>query len=92
MPPEVASAFLARLWELQAEHGLTGAALARELGISEPYLSRLKRGIRGQRLSVNFVHRAVQRFPELAFFLTSGLPIIKDDSIIRSATEEETES
>ncbi len=91
MPPELAEAFLARLWELQAEQGLSGSALARDLGVSPGYISRMKRGARGHRLSLNFAHRATQRFPELALFLTSDLPIITDRAIISSAPEEETE-
>jgi transcriptional regulator with XRE-family HTH domain len=61
--------FLARLWELQAEAGLSDSALAEQLGVSQSYVSRLRSGDRGQRLTINIVGRAVHVFRELASFL-----------------------
>jgi hypothetical protein len=69
MTEEVAGQFLARLWELQEAERLSAYRLAEEIGCTPGYIYRLKKGARGKRLSVDFVLRAVRRFPELAFFL-----------------------
>jgi hypothetical protein len=72
MTEDVAREFLARLWEIQDREGLSNPRLARELECSAPYIWRLRKGERGQQLSVSFVLRAVRRFPELAVFLGQG--------------------
>jgi transcriptional regulator with XRE-family HTH domain len=61
--------FLERLWELQAEAGLSDSELARRLGVQQSYVSRLRSGDRGQRLTINIVGRAVRVFPRLSSFL-----------------------
>lgn len=71
MTEEVAAEFLTRLWELQEQEHLSSYRLAEEIGCTPGYVYRLKKGKRGKRLSVDFVLRAVRRFPELAFFLDS---------------------
>lgn len=79
--------FLTELWRLQEQRGLTDAEMARLLGISHPYLSRLKTGERKPR-SLAIALSMVREFPELAPFLSSDLrtdqpilPICKDEGV-----------
>lgn len=69
MTEEEARAFLDRLWAIQEREGMSTYRLAKEIGCSQSYLGRMKKGERGQRLSINFVLRVARRFPELALFL-----------------------
>ncbi len=71
----VPATFLARLWEIQGQRGLTDAALADLIGIDRPYMSRLKSGLRGQRPSARLVLSIVRAFPELGVFLGSDVRI-----------------
>lgn len=89
MTEETTRAFLRRLWELQAERGLRNADLARALGISASYVSRLKSRPRVMRLGYAIALAAVREFPELGIFLRSDLPEIQEDrTIIKPADEE----
>lgn len=62
-------AFLARLWECQGRAAWNDAELARRLGLSQSYISRLKRKDRGSALSLNFARRAIAVFPDLGCLL-----------------------
>lgn len=71
-------AFLMRLWAAAEAAGLNQKALAAEIGIEAPTLSRLKSGqmARGRKgLSLRVVSGAVGRFPDLALHLPVKLPI-----------------
>lgn len=70
MPEEITRQFLARLWELQADAGLSDAALARRLEVHRTYISHMKSGRKGRRLTMDFALRAIREFPPLAVFLT----------------------
>lgn len=75
MSEEVTGAFLARLWELQAEAGLNSAELARRLGCHPSYIHHLKAG-RRTRIGLDIALNAANLFPELRrFFLSSELPV-----------------
>lgn len=66
--------FLVRLWEVQAEAGLSGAALARLLNVDPSYIRLLKAGKR-TRPSLEVIYTAARQFPELAcFLLPADLP------------------
>lgn len=75
-------AFLARLWELQAEAALNDAALARVVGVSSSNISRAKRRAH-QTVSVKFMLAACDRFPELVFLLFPDLRIRNGSDQIR---------
>ncbi len=66
-------AFLAKLWEMQAEAGLSDAALARDMGVSHSHVSRAKHDPT-RVFGVKFLLGACDRFPELAFFLSRDIP------------------
>lgn len=74
MPEDVTRQFLARLWELQAEAGLSNGQLARLLGCSPSYVSHLRAGRRGRQVGLTLTLAAIRRFPDLGVFLTSELP------------------
>jgi transcriptional regulator with XRE-family HTH domain len=75
MSDEIARAFLARLWELQAAAGISNVDLARQLHVTPSYVSRLKRGERsGSAISLALALRACTVYPELRFFLSSDVP------------------
>lgn len=74
MTEETKAQFLRELWELQGKRGINDAALARLLGISHPYLSRLKGGER-KGLGLRVALAIVREFPELTPFLSTDLPI-----------------
>ena len=87
MPEDVAALFLERLRELQREAGMTDAQVARALGYERSYLTRLKGGTRGRRLSLAFALKAAALFPELAVFLTPSITQVKPE--YTSDTQEE---
>ena len=70
MGEEISAQFLAALWRLQDEAGLTNAQLARDLGCKRSYLSRVKAGGRKSNISYEFALRAARRFPELRQLLS----------------------
>ncbi len=79
MSKEVTLAFLKRLWELQAEAGMSNAEVARILGCSPSYIRHMKAG-----------RNAAQRFPELrSFFLPSELPVGNTDVLAGNESAEE---
>lgn len=82
MNPEQSEAFLARLWELQDEAGLSKRGLARELGVSRAYIQMLRSGKRGSHLSANFALLAAARFPELRVLLSLIVPTVDDSDTI----------
>lgn len=65
-------AVLTRLWELQAEAGLSDAALARALMVAQSNVSRAKREA-DRSVSVKFLISACDAFPELVFLLFPNL-------------------
>lgn len=67
-------AFLTRLWELQAEAGLTDAALARELGVNQSHIWRAKNDPT-RTFGIKFALGACDRFPELRTLLFGNVPI-----------------
>lgn len=70
--------FLRRLWAAAQAAGLNQKELAAETGIKASVLSRLKSGqmARGRRgLSLPIIAAAINRFPDLAFYLPIELPI-----------------
>lgn len=76
MSEETTKEFLARLWELQAEAGISNADLARRLGIHPSYVRHMKAGRRGKQIGLDLAVRAATLFPELRrFFLPSELPV-----------------
>ncbi len=81
MSEETTQQFLQRLWELQAEAGLSNAALARVLGVSPSYIHHLRRGRpgRGRRIGLNVALAAASAFPELRIFLSTELPVGNTD-------------
>lgn len=70
----MATELLTRLWQRQAEMGLTNAALATEIGVSESYVSYLRRGLRGRKLGADVYLRVLRRFPDLGFALPAVVP------------------
>jgi transcriptional regulator with XRE-family HTH domain len=77
MSDEIAAQFLLKLRELLASSDIPDAELATRLGVSRPYLSRLRRSKRGEPASVTlgFALRAAAVFPELTvFFSPPDLP------------------
>ena len=66
---------LRQLWQLQADEGLSTNALAREIGVSQSYLSRLQTGQRGKRPGLAFQRKVVSRFPSLGLLLPDDLRI-----------------
>lgn len=64
---------LNRLWEIQDERKWSNSALAREIGVAQSTISRLRRrqpeGGRGTRLTLSFTQKVLRRFPELSIFL-----------------------
>jgi plasmid maintenance system antidote protein VapI len=79
MSEEVTRAFLVRLWELQAEAGISNADLARRLGCHPSYIRHLKIGDR-KRIGLDIALNAAKIFPELRhFFLSSELPVSNTD-------------
>ena len=66
--------FLQRLWEIQAERGISNSELSRMLGISPSYVRRLKTRENVKRLGWHIALAAVREFPELASFLGVDLP------------------
>jgi transcriptional regulator with XRE-family HTH domain len=75
MSEEVTRRFLARLWELQAEHGLKDAQLAAILGCTPSYLSHLRAWKRPRRLGLDFALAAARTFTDLRDVLLSELPV-----------------
>lgn len=74
MPEDITRAFLVRLWELQAEAGLTNAELARRLRCHRTYIRHLKTGAR-KRIGLDLALNAASLFPDLRrFFLSPELP------------------
>ena len=71
-------AILRRLWELQADAGLSDAALARRLGVAQSNISRAKRCL-NQSVSVKFLLGACSAFPALAFVVFPELQINTDN-------------
>ena len=67
-------AFLQRLWELQAEAGLSDPALAREMGVNQSHVWRAKHDPT-RTFGVKFLLGACSRFPELRFVLSGDIPI-----------------
>ena len=82
MGSEQSEAFLVRLFELQEAAGLSDQELARRLGFSHPYVNRLRRRVRGKRLSVRFIFAAAAAFPELHLLLPGGMPNSTDAMMI----------
>lgn len=76
----LSSRFLDRLWEIQGQRGFTNVTLARMIGVSQSYLSRLKTGKRA-RVSLEVVYTAACRFPELAVFLTPAELTASDEDV-----------
>lgn len=75
MSEEVTRAFLARLWELQAEAGMSNAELSRRLGCHPSYIRHLKIRDR-RRIGLDIALNAASLFPELRrFFLPTELPV-----------------
>jgi DNA-binding transcriptional regulator LsrR (DeoR family) len=74
MTEQTTREFLARLWQLQAEHGIGNAELARRLGISPSYVRRLQTRANIRRLGYAIALAAAREFPELALFLRVDLP------------------
>lgn len=70
--------FLARLWELQADAGLTDADLARQMGVDQALISRAKRD-HPKTVGSKFLLRAGTVFPELGFLLFPDLSNITTD-------------
>ncbi len=70
----MATELLTRLWQRQAEMGLTNAALATEIGVSESYVSYLRRGLRGRKLGADVYLRVLRRFPDLDLSLPAVAP------------------
>jgi hypothetical protein len=91
MTEETTREFLTRLWQLQAERGVSNSQLARLLGISPSYVRRLKTRARVVRLGWNIALAAVREFPELAPFLTTDLPSSQDILPICKESGSETE-
>lgn len=70
-------AFLGRLWELQADAGLTDSALAREMGVNHSHVWRAKHDPT-RTFGMKFLLGACDRFPELRFYLFAESPILSD--------------
>lgn len=66
---------LRRLWELQADAGLSDSALARRIGVDQSNVSRAKHGADNpdRSVSVKFLLGACDTFPELVFLLFPDL-------------------
>jgi hypothetical protein len=80
MSEEVTRKFLARLWALQAEAGLSNAELAERIGCDASYISHLRAWRRRRRLGLDIALGAASVFPELrAFFLPSDFPVSNTD-------------
>lgn len=81
MPDESVAQFTALLWGLQAEAGMSNAELARHLGVTQSFLSRLRSGDRGKdkAIRLDLALRAAALFPELALFLSEIIPIRTDN-------------
>ena len=75
MDTALPSAFLDRLWEMQGRDGLSDRALAHRIGISPPYLSRIKRGERNKRPGGRVVLAILREFPELGRLLATDVQI-----------------
>lgn len=71
-------AFLTRLWELQAEAGLTDAELARKMGVDPALICRAKRDTT-RTVGSKFLLGAGSVFTELGFVLFPDLSIITSD-------------
>lgn len=71
-------AFLQRLWELQAEAGLTDAVLARRMGVDQALVCRAKRD-KPRTVGSKFLLGAGSVFPELGLLLFPELSIMNDD-------------
>lgn len=65
---------LTRLWQRQAELGLSNTALASEIGVTQSYVSLLRRGKRGGRIGADVYLRVLHRFPDLGFALPAVVP------------------
>lgn len=91
MPEEVATDFLRRLWETQTVRGLNDRNLAFLIGVTPGYISKIKKGSRGRRLSLTFVLRAIAALPELAPFLSNDLPIITAESTMVNSEGEQSQ-
>ncbi len=90
MSKEVTLAFLKRLWELQAEAGMSNAEVARILGCSPSYIRHMKAGRKGKQIGLSIALNAAQRFPELrSFFLPSELPVGNTDVLAGNESTEE---
>lgn len=80
MSEEITQQFLARLWELQAEAGVSNTELALILGCSPSYIRHMKAGRKGKRIGLHIALAAVRRFPELgSFLLLADLPVGNDN-------------
>lgn len=66
--------FLSGLWRLQAERGLTDAALSRQLGVNQSTVHRLKNEPE-RRPGLRLALTIVREYPELAPFLGGDLRI-----------------
>jgi hypothetical protein len=77
MSDALTAAFLTRLWELQDAADINNSELARQVGVSPSYITRLKDGTRGRQLSLRVALRMVEKFPDLAIFLSTDSPTIK---------------
>lgn len=76
MDRETTRQFLTCLWGLQAEAGLTNAALSRAIGCDDSYIRHLKTDRAGRPIGLAFVMAAVRRFPSLrCFLLPTELPV-----------------
>lgn len=71
---EASRVFLDRLWQLQAEAGLSDPALAKELGVNHTTIYRLKQS-GAARFNSRFFNAACARFPELGFSVPCDLRI-----------------
>lgn len=89
MDDELSARFLAALWRLQDEAGLTNAQLARDLGCKRSYISRVQAVDRRSNISYGFALRAARRFPELRLLLDPDvLEIISRVTTIQGAPQE----
>lgn len=76
--------FLDLLWKEQREQELSDYRLAKELGVAQSTVSRLRSGVRG--VGNELMFRAAQRFPTIRIFLASEF--LNSNDRIRDRKEE----
>ena len=69
--------FLAALWRLQEEAGLSDSELARTLSVHYSLISHTKAGRR--RLGRKLILAAVEQFPSLGSLLSLNVPVVTNE-------------